>query len=126
MEKYLTIKEVAKITGLSPSNIRYYESEGLIKRIKRNDVGIRQFREEEIQWIQFLGKLKNMEMPINQMKEYALLREQRDSTIGARMELLEKHRQWVLQKIKDQNENINLLDNKIEIYKQMEKAKNGK
>lgn len=120
MDKYFSIKEVSTLTGLSPSNIRYYESEGLIQTIDRDNNGIRRFNQKEIEWIQFLGKMKNMEMPIVQMKQYAALRLEGNTTIRDRMDILEQHRKYLLLKIDNLYENIELLNNKLEIYKQME------
>ena len=71
MDKYYSIKEVSKRTGLSPSNIRYYESEGLIQEIDRDKNGNRRFGEKEIEWIEFLGKMREMKMPIAQIKAYS-------------------------------------------------------
>lgn len=124
MTKNYSIKEVAQLAGLSASNIRYYESEGLIQKICRNHAGIRVFNEQDISWIQFLAKLKDMAMPIAKMKQYAILREQGQSTIAERMELLEQHKLRMLAKINIFQENITLLDNKIELYKQLENKKN--
>lgn len=121
MDKHFSIKEVSARTGLSPSNIRYYEREGLIQAINRDNNGIRWFNEKEIEWIQFLGKMKNMDMPIAQMKQYAALRLEGNTSIRDRMDILEQHRKHLLLKIDNLFEDIELLDNKLEIYKQMEK-----
>ena len=42
MAKQLTIGEVAKRTGLSTKTIRFYEEEGCIPAVGRNDAGYRQ------------------------------------------------------------------------------------
>ncbi len=123
MDKHFSIKNVSELTGLSPSNIRYYESEGLITGVNRDTNGIRRFTEKEIEWIRFLGKLKDMEMPIAQMKQYAIWREQGDDTIKDRVNILEQHKQFIIQKIDRLFNNIRLLDDKIEIYKNMEGIK---
>ncbi len=120
MDKHFAIKQVSALTGLSPSNIRYYESEGLIQRIDRDDNGIRRFNEQEVEWIKFLGKMKDMDMPIVQMKQYAALRLQGNATLKARKNILEQHKQYLLLRIGKLYENIDLLDNKLEIYRQME------
>ncbi len=126
MAKYFSIKDVSQLTGLSPSNIRYYESEGLIGNVERDATGIRRFSENEIEWIKFLGKLKEMEMPIAQMKNYAVLRAQGDSTIQERIQILEQHKQSVLLKIDKLLNNVRLLDDKIEIYNNREENKNDR
>lgn len=126
MDTNYTIKDVSKITGLSASNIRYYEKEGLIDGVKRNDANVRIFTQNDVNWIDFLAKLKNMEMPINMMKQYAYLRAKGDSTIGQRMALLSKHKESMFVKIVGIQENIALLDRKIKIYQEMGKNLNDK
>lgn len=121
MLKKYSIKEVSERTGLTRSNIRYYEKEGLILSVNRDKNSIRQYTEEDIVWIDFLSKLKNMEVPISEMKKYALLREQGSSTIQERKFLLKEHKKRLEEKIENiQNSKI-LLDKKIKIYEEMEK-----
>ncbi len=124
MDKYFSIKEVSELTGLSPSNIRYYESEGLIDPIDRDKSGNRRFSQKEIEWITFLAKLKEMEMPIDNMKQYALLRAQGDCTIADRVKLLEQHKQLILDKMDRLMKNVYLLNEKIDVYKKMEEDLN--
>lgn len=122
MDKYYTIKQVSEITGLSASNIRFYEKEGLIKNIARNTAGVRTFTREEVKWIEFLKRLKEMEVPISKMKEYTYLREQGDATATKRKELLQGHRVILLDKIKQINSEIKLLDDKIIYYEKLEQT----
>lgn len=119
MEKRFSIKTVSEQTGLSSSAIRYYETEGLIKAIYRTHAGVRQFTERDVEWIRFLARLREMEMPITQMKEYAALREQGDSTVDQRIELLSRHKSAMLAKIEHLRSNIGVLDTKIAIYQHM-------
>lgn len=120
MEKNFYIKQVSEATGLSASNIRYYEKEGLIKGIDRNEVGERIFTQAEIDWILFLKRLKDMEVPIVKMREYANLREQGNSTATARKKILEAHRKSMFSKISLIKEQIKLLDEKIIYYERLE------
>ena len=119
MEKYYLIKDVSKITGLAPSNIRYYESINLIRTVKRNQSGIRYFTNKDITWIEFLRKLKDMEMPISQMKVYGRLREEGSSTIDQRIKILEDHKVFIKNKIKKLYINMALLEDKINRYEAM-------
>ncbi len=124
MEKILSIKDVSHLTGISPSNIRYYEMQGLIRNINRDVNGVRRFSEKDIEWIQFLARLKRMEMPITQMKKYADLRAQGDSTLKRRLEILIEHKKLLLQKMDRLLMDINLLDGKIEFYNKLEEINN--
>lgn len=121
MTKTYSIKEVSQRTGLSRSNIRYYEKEGLIPTVNRDKNAIRQYTEDDIAWIDFLSKLKNMEMPISEMKKYAKLRVQGASTIHERKNILINHQERLSEKEKNILKNKNLLTEKIKIYEGMEK-----
>ena len=48
-ETYYTIKDVSMKTGMSPSTLRYYDKEGLLYFVKRNNAGIRMFKEEDFE-----------------------------------------------------------------------------
>ena len=119
MDKYYLINEVVKRTGLSSSNIRYYERIGLISKVERNKAGIRYFTSGDIVWIEFLRKLKDMEMPIVKMKVYAKLREEGNSSIDQRIKLLEEHKLFIKNKIKKLEMNIFMLEEKINGYQEM-------
>ena len=125
MEKNFYIKQASETTGLSASNIRYYEKEGLIKNLARNEVGERIFTDAEIDWILFLKKLRDMDVPIAKMREYANLREQGNRTATARKKILEEHRKIMFEKIVLINEQIKLLDDKIIYYETLENNENG-
>ena len=125
MEKNLYIKQASETTGLSAPNIRYYEKEGLIKNLARNEVGERIFTDAEIDWILFLKKLRDMDVPIAKMREYANLREQGNRTATARKKILEEHRKIMFEKIVLINEQIKLLDDKIIYYETLENNENG-
>ena len=125
MEKNFYIKQASELTGLSAPNIRYYEKEGLIKNLARNEVGERIFTDAEIDWILFLTKLRDMVVPIAKMREYANLREQGNPTATARKKILEEHRKIMFEKIVLINEQIKLLDDKIIYYETLENNENG-
>ena len=44
-----SISEVAKMMGVTPSTLRYYDQEGLLPNIKRKN-GVRVFEEEDFKW----------------------------------------------------------------------------
>ena len=124
MKKNLYIKQASETTGLSASNIRYYEKEGLIKNLARNEVGERIFNDAEIDWILFLKRLRDMDVPIAKMREYANLREQGNPTATARKKILEEHRVIMFEKIILIKEQIKLLDDKIVYYETLENNEN--
>ncbi|HEM2808967.1 MerR family transcriptional regulator [Streptococcus suis] len=64
----LTIKEVAKQTGLSAHTIRYYEKEGLVK-IPRDKNGIRIFNDESIEILNSIAHYRKVGMPLENIRQ---------------------------------------------------------
>jgi DNA-binding transcriptional MerR regulator len=87
----LTVAQMAAATGVSPHTLRYYEKAGLIEPVARNSGNQRRYSETDIEWLQFLLRLRETGMPIAQMREYAALRSKGPQTTAARLSLLEKH-----------------------------------
>lgn len=108
----------AKI-GLSASTLRYYESEGLIKP-QRHPNGQRYYTHEDTDWIKFLNHLKGTGMSIEELKQYIRWREQGDSTIGQRLELLKKTKSNFLQQFTEIQHHLQILNDKINWYEAKE------
>lgn len=119
MEKF-TINQISNFTGLSVHTLRYYEKIGLLNRVDRDTNGYRQYTESDISWINFLIRLRVTGMPISEMKQFSDLRSQGDSTISLRRELLENHQKNVLEQIKDLQNNLFKIEEKINYYKGLE------
>jgi DNA-binding transcriptional MerR regulator len=100
--------------------LRYYEKIGLLQAIKRDENGYRQFSENDLAWIQFLLRLKATGMPVSEMKCFSDLRFQGDVTIKERRVMLEDHRGRVQKELRKMEENLRLIDAKIEHYKELE------
>jgi DNA-binding transcriptional MerR regulator len=120
MNDSLTIQEVAERTGLSAHTLRYYERIGLIDLINRAPNGHRRYSENDIGWIEFLKKLRATGMPIREMKRYADLMALGDQTFGARRALLERHRTRIELKLRELNEYLDIIEWKINHYKECE------
>lgn len=122
----LEISEVSKITKLKPHTLRYYESIGLIKAIKRNESGKRVYTEKDLKWLEFLIRLRETGMNISKMKEYARLRYLGDDTISERKSIMQEHLASIDEEIKRLLEAKKFVENKIQIYIEMEEDINGK
>lgn len=120
MKNSLTIDEVAKRTGLSAHTLRYYERIGLIARVPRAAGGQRRYTASEMAWIEFLLCLRTMNMPVRQMQAFAGLRSEGDVTIPERREMLEKHLLAVNDLIRNMQQSVAVLENKIIYYRAME------
>lgn len=122
----LEISEVSKLTKLKPHTLRFYESIGLIKDIKRNTAGNRVYSEDDLRWLEIINRLRETGMNINSMKEYARLRHIGDSTISERKIIMQEHLASINKEINRLIEARNFVEKKVEIYTEMEEEINGK
>lgn len=113
----MTIGEIAKKTDLSESTLRYYEKKGLL-RVGRDHNGRRDYEESDIAWIKFIRRLKETGMLLKEIRRYAQLRYRGESTMPERLDMLQKHREYVLKQLKKWNEYLQNLDDKIAFYQE--------
>jgi DNA-binding transcriptional MerR regulator len=118
-----TINEVAREFHLSPHTLRYYDKEGLMPFIGRDQHGNRVFTEADFSWIAMVCCLKATGMSIKEIKRYADWCAQGLETIDKRKELLIEHRKQVLEQIEALKKNLELIDSKIAVYEDPELAR---
>ena len=112
----MNIKEFSKISGISSYTLRYYEKIGIFQEIRRNASGHRDFTENDLLWAEFINRLKETGMPLEQIKKYALLRQQGESTANERKKLLEGHASVLKNKISEEKQHLNKINEKIKYY----------
>ncbi|WP_433433184.1 MerR family transcriptional regulator [Nonomuraea sp. CA-141351] len=115
----MTIQEAAQRSGLSAHTLRYYERIGLIQSVGRDHSGHRDYAEPDLQWLEFLTKLRTTGMSIADMCRYAELRRRGEHTAEERRELLELHRERVRSRIAELTQDLKVLDDKIDRYKEL-------
>lgn len=116
--RWLTPAQMAQQTGVSIDTLRYYEREGLINTVERSSSGHRRYSADDVLWVEVLRCLRDTGMSIEQLRQYCDLGEQGDHTQPERMALLLKHRDIVLEEIKRMHNSLELIDHKIEFYRQ--------
>ena len=114
----LTISGAAEASGVSAHTLRYYERAGLLDPVDRGHSGHRRYAEEDLVRIQFLTKLRSTGMPIRQIKAYADLVRRGEDTAEARLAMLEAHREAVLAQLEETSRNLELIEKKIDFYKE--------
>ncbi len=111
-----TISEVAAYTGLTAHTLRWYERIGLMPHIDRSHTGQRRFTNRDLDWLDFVGKLRLTGMPVADMIRYAELVREGDSTFEERQALLTSTRRDVLARIAELQGTLAVLDYKIAFY----------
>jgi DNA-binding transcriptional MerR regulator len=112
----MTIGEISEQTNLPESTLRYYEKKGLIK-VSRDKNGRRDYEESDIEWIKFIRRLKETGMLLKDIQKYSDLRYRGNSTMTERLNMLQVHRQFVLEQRIKWDEYLQNLDSKILFYK---------
>ena len=113
----MNINKVSKISGISAHTLRYYEKIGIFQEIPRNTSGHRNFTENDLLWANFINRLKETEMPLDQIKEYAILRQKGESTANARMLLLQNHATALKNRISEEKQHLKKLTKRLNIIK---------
>ncbi|HBS47160.1 MAG TPA: MerR family transcriptional regulator [Paenibacillus sp.] len=111
-----TISEVSKLLAITTYTLRYYEKEGIVAPI-RNANGERVYEDTHLAWLRFVLRLKQTQMPISQIREYAQLYLEGEHTSSARLNLLEDHRSSIQDQIRHLTETEKMLNDKIANYK---------
>lgn len=113
-----TISEVVAFTGLTAHTLRWYERIGLMPHVDRSHTGQRRYSNRDLDWLDFVTKLRLTGMPVADMVRYAELVRQGDHTFAERRQLLESTRRDVLARIAELHDTLGVLDKKISFYGQ--------
>ncbi|KJG22534.1 MerR family transcriptional regulator [Photobacterium iliopiscarium] len=113
----MNIKEFSSLVGLSSHTLRYYEKIGLLKNIQRNSSGHRVYASKDVTWIGFVKRLKETAMPLDEILVYTKLRELGAESLLQRQILLEQHQKNLRHHIKQQQNHMAALEEKINFYK---------
>ena len=122
----MTITEVSQEYDITADTLRYYERIGLIPPVSRNASGIRDYTEEDCNWVHFIKCMRGAGLSIEVLVEYVTMFQQGNSTIKARKELLIEQRSQLAEKIKEMQETLTRLDKKIDGYEERMLAREEK
>jgi DNA-binding transcriptional MerR regulator len=114
----LSIAEAARRTGVSVHTLRYYERAGLVvTSVDRTTGGRRRYHRLDLQWIKVCTRLRATGMPIRAIRRYAELVAAGPGNELERLALMEAHRAEVIARLDELQENLKLIDHKIDVYR---------
>ncbi|MFX4302280.1 MerR family transcriptional regulator [Alicyclobacillus tolerans] len=123
--KCYSIGEVAAKFNIPESTLRYYEKQGLLPLIERDEAGRRLFSEDQVALLATVICLKTTHMPISGIKQYMDWVVEGDSTIDLRLEMMRNHKDKVLDEIFWMTESLKRIDEKIERYTNRTQERNN-
>lgn len=112
----MTIKEVSEKYHITPDTLRYYERVGMIPAVPRTAGGIRDYGEADLGWVELAICMRGAGLPVEAMIEYVKLYQMGDSTFEARLHLLQKQREILMEQKRQVEETIDRLNYKISRY----------
>lgn len=112
---YTTAKAAEKI-GISAHTLRFYDKEGLLPNVGRDEHGNRRFTDNDLQWLSLLQCLKNTGMSLKDIKRFAECTSIGDDTIDERLALFESQTENVKQQIAELQRYLGLLEYKLAFY----------
>ncbi|WP_410512289.1 MerR family transcriptional regulator [Paenibacillus sp. BR2-3] len=115
------IKEAAEKIGLPTHTLRYYEQEGLLPFIKRDENGNRIFNEADLLWLELIVCLRKTDIPLSELRAIVELTKEGDSTASQRKQIFEKHKEKMMEKQRDLDNAFRKIESKIEYYDDLEK-----
>ncbi len=110
------IGELATRTGRSVHAIRWYEAQGLVPGVARDEGGRRVYGELHVSWLDLMERLRATGMSIAEMREYTALVMQGSRTLRQRRDMLAAHRERVNATIAEWRRALTLVDRKIDFY----------
>ncbi len=96
MAKY-SIREVARRFDVQPSTLRYYEDQGLLVNVGRDDVGRRVYGDEHIGRLEAIACFKHAGMSIEELKKFFEYERDERAHIADMVELLEHRRVAIIE-----------------------------
>lgn len=112
----MLIAEVSKKYDISADTLRYYERVGLIPAVNRCDNGIRDYTEEDLNWVEFIKCMRAAGIQVEALIEYVALYQQGDDTNAARKDILIEQREQLVERMEDMRVTLERLNYKIDNY----------
>ena len=122
----LSIGEVAKLTNLSVSKLRYYDEHGLIPFLKRTSSGIRKFDSASLDAIHMIECLKNSGMQLKEIKQFMDWCVEGNSTLTKRLAMFQQQEKNVLAQMETLQTSLYLIKFKQWYYEMAVKDKTDK
>ena len=110
------IKDASKKLNISIYTLRYYDKEGLTPFVKKDENGVRKYTDEDLEWIRMLINLRDIDMPISNIKEYIELYLKGDDTIEQRRDLMCRYREYIKKKVEDTISSLEMATEKLRNY----------
>jgi len=110
------MKYVVENLNISAKTLRFYEEQGILPDVSRDEKGRRVYNEQHIDWLSFIRCLRKTGMSLSTIKEYKDLYEVGNTTFLQRKEMLMQHKSEVQKKVEESLKHSEEINYKIAMY----------
>ena len=114
----MTIKEVSRRYQIPEDTLRYYERAGMIPPVGRTPGGIRNYSQEDLNWVELCLCMRRAGLPVVSIARYVQLCRMEEDTTQERYALLLEQRRTLLEQQRQIGETLDRLDKKIARYEE--------
>lgn len=114
-----TIKEVSEKLDVSEHTLRFWAKSGLFPFVERDENNIRQFSDNDLEWVKIVKCLRSVGTDNKSIKRYIDLCIIGDSTIPERYQIIQETKTKAQQKMIELQQQLNLLDYKEKFYQNL-------
>ena len=118
-----TIKDMSKLTGLPASTLRYYDKQGLLPNLRRDQNNVRIFTEQDYHHLRLIECLKRSGLSIKDIKNFIDLAGQGDTALAERRDIFTRRREILRRELSDLQEVLGVIEYKCWYYETA--CKNG-
>lgn len=116
------IRELSEMFQLPASTLRYYEEQGILTNIKRNDAGQRIYEDCHINRLKTICCFKNAGMTISQLQQFFSYESAEETNIDSILHLLHTHKDHVSEQIQTLQNSYTHLLRKLHYYEDIKKS----
>ena len=114
-----TIKEVAEKMDISEHTLRFWAKSGFFPSAKRNQNNIRQFSDNDLEWVKIVKCLRSVGTENKAIKRYIDLCIVGDSTIEERYKIILGTKEKALMQMDELKKQLAILEYKENFYKNL-------
>ena len=118
-----TIKDMSELTGLPASTLRYYDKQGLLPNLRRDQNNVRIFSDQDYGHLRLIECLKRSGLSIKDIKTFIDLAEHGDTALSERLEIFTRRREILRQELADLQDVLSVIEYKCWYYETA--CKNG-
>lgn len=117
-----TIKEVAEKMDISEHTLRFWAKSGFFPFVKRNQNNIRQFSDNDLEWVKIVKCLRSVGTENRAIKRYIDLCIVGDSTIEERYKIILGTKEKALMQMDELKKQLAILEYKENFYQNLIKT----